>query len=94
MIIVSLSKFHVNLPVNACLAYCLNSVLNVKVLVRTFNQEKALLGAFSVITNLRMDLFEALVLVLMGHYGPVNMGSGVLVLLVTPAAPRSILQHY
>ena len=25
-----------------------------------FNQEKALLGAFSVITNLRMDLFEAL----------------------------------
>ena len=26
-----------------------------------FNQEKALVGAFSVITNLRMDLFEALV---------------------------------
>ena len=25
-----------------------------------FNQEKALVGAFSVITNLRMDLFEAL----------------------------------
>ena len=26
-----------------------------------FNQEKALVGAFSVITNLRMDFFEALV---------------------------------
>ena len=25
-----------------------------------FNQEKALVGAFSVITNLRIDLFEAL----------------------------------
>ena len=65
-----------------------------KAVVAAFNQEKALVGAFYVITNLRMDLFEALVLVLMGHYGPVNMGSGVLVLLVTPAAPRSILQHY
>ena len=30
-------------------------------LVAAFNQEKALVGAFSVITNLRMDLFEALV---------------------------------
>ena len=28
--------------------------------VATFNQEKALEGAFSVITNLRMELFEAL----------------------------------
>ena len=27
----------------------------------TFNQEKALVGAFSVITNLRMELFDALV---------------------------------
>ena len=32
-----------------------------KVVVATFNQEKALVGAFSVITNLRMELFEALV---------------------------------
>ena len=32
--------------VNACLAYCLNSVLNVKVVVAAFNQEKALVGAF------------------------------------------------
>ena len=31
-----------------------------KVLVGAFNQEKALVGAFSVITNLRMELFEAL----------------------------------
>ena len=32
-----------------------------KVVVAAFNQEKALVGAFSVITNLRMDLFEALI---------------------------------
>ena len=32
-----------------------------KVVVATFNQEEALVGAFSMITNLRMDLFEALV---------------------------------
>ena len=31
-----------------------------KAVVAAFNQEKALIGAFSVITNLRMDLFEAL----------------------------------
>ena len=35
-------------------------VLNVKAVVAAFNQEKALVGAFSVITNLRMQLFEAL----------------------------------
>ena len=33
-----------------------HSVLNVKALVGAFNQEKALVGAFSVITKLRMDL--------------------------------------
>ena len=32
-----------------------------KAVVAAFNQKKALVGAFSVITNLRMDLFEALV---------------------------------
>ena len=42
--------------VNARLAWCLNSVLNVKAVVAAFNQEKALVGAFSVITNLRIDL--------------------------------------
>ena len=35
-----------------------------KVVVAAFNQEKVLVGAFSVITNLRMELFEALVWVL------------------------------
>ena len=38
-----------------------NSVLKVKAVVAAFNQEKALVGAFSVITNLRMEIFEALV---------------------------------
>ena len=46
--------------VNVCFAKCLNSVLNVKAVVAAFNQEKALVGAFSVITNLRMELFQAL----------------------------------
>ena len=32
-----------------------------KAVVAAFNQEKALVGAFSVITHLRMELFEALV---------------------------------
>ena len=41
---------------------CLNNnVLNVKALVGAFNQEKALVGAFFVITNLRMELSEAAV---------------------------------
>ena len=31
-----------------------------KVVVAAFNQEKALVGAFSVITNLRMELFQTL----------------------------------
>ena len=31
-----------------------------KAVVAAFNQEKALVGAFSVITKFRMDLFEAL----------------------------------
>ena len=34
----------------------MNSVLNVKAVVATFNQEKALVGVFSVITNRLMDL--------------------------------------
>ena len=32
-----------------------------KAVVAAFNQEKALVGAFSVTTNLRMDHFEALI---------------------------------
>ena len=35
-----------------------------KAVVAAFNQEKALVGAFSVITNLRMELFEALIITL------------------------------
>ena len=37
------------------------SVFNVKAVVAAFNLEKALVGAFSVITNLQMELFEALI---------------------------------
>ena len=32
-----------------------------KAIVAAFNQEKALVVAFSMITNLRMDIFEALI---------------------------------
>ena len=46
-------------PIQHSVLIC-NSVLNVKAVVAAFNQEKALVGAFSVITNLRMELFEAL----------------------------------
>ena len=35
-----------------------------KAVVAAFNQEKALVGAFSVLTNLRMELFQALVHIL------------------------------
>ena len=31
-----------------------------KAVVAAFNQEKALVGAFSVLTNIRMELFQAL----------------------------------
>ena len=31
-----------------------------KAVVAAFNQEKALVGAFSVLTNLRMEIFQAL----------------------------------
>ena len=50
--------------VNARLAQCLNSVLNVKALVGAFNQEKVLVGAFSVIVKtlpmvrLKLYIFE------------------------------------
>ena len=58
MTFVLASQYHVHLPwVNAYLAYCINSVLNVKALVSAFNQEKAL-------ENLHVDLrlkFEALI---------------------------------
>ena len=40
-----------------------------KAVVAAFNQEKALVGAFSVITNLRMELFQALSLIGQGTIG-------------------------
>ena len=40
-----------NVGVNICLVQCLNSVVNVKALVAVINQEKALVGAFSVIVK-------------------------------------------
>ena len=44
--------------------------LNVKAVVAAFNQEKALVGAFSVITNLQMELFEALIINVFGNFTP------------------------
>ena len=52
----SWTQFHIY----SFLALCLNRILNVKVIVAAFKQEKALVGAFSVIINLWMELFEAL----------------------------------
>ena len=49
-----------------------------KAVLATFNQEKALEGAFSMITNLRMELFEALVLMLVSSVM-------LMLMLVTPA---------
>ena len=52
-----------------------------KAVVAAFNQEKALVGAFSVITNLRMELFEALVTgimraaLMMGALIPLNINT-------------------
>ena len=54
-----MTQLHVYLPwVNACLAKCLNSVLNVKVLVGTFNQEKTLviLCDYEIFVNLCLTL--------------------------------------
>ena len=45
------TQFHVYLPWGQCLFSIVDSVLNVKALVGTLNQEKALLGAFSVIVK-------------------------------------------
>ena len=54
MIIASQTQFHIYLPWGQCpfsIVSCLNSVLNVKAVVAAFNQEKALVGAFSVIVK-------------------------------------------
>ena len=41
----------INGHLNACLALSLNRLLNMKALVGAFNQEKALVGAFTVIVK-------------------------------------------
>ena len=46
-----------------------------KAVVAAFNQEKALVGAFSVITNLRMELFEALHIYINYHQLPSSPGT-------------------
>ena len=52
-------QFHMYLPwVSAHLPWCLNSVSNMNALVGTFNQEKALVGAFSVIVKLQYPVFS------------------------------------
>ena len=61
MTFASATQFHVYLPSGQG-----PFVLNVKAVVAAFNQEKALVGAFSVITNLRMELFGALLATLLG----------------------------
>ena len=51
-----------------------------KAVVAAFNQEKALVGAFSMITNLRMTFFEALYYCQLSQFGLVHhftkLGSG------------------
>ena len=47
-----------------------------KAVVAAFNQEKTLVGAFSVITNLRMELFEALLHTHTPSHVPVTDGDG------------------
>ena len=52
----SWTQFHIY----SFLALCLNRILNVKVIVAAFKQEKALVRAFSLVTNLRCGpSFEA-----------------------------------
>ena len=53
MIISLVSECHICLLWDQHPFKCFNSVLNVKAVVAAFNQEKALVGAFSVIMNLR-----------------------------------------
>ena len=65
MTFASRTQFHVERPwgQRPFTIVSFNSVLNVKAVVAAFNQEKALVGAFSVITNLRMELANRSLLV-------------------------------
>ena len=47
-----------------------------KAVVAAFNQEKALVGAFPVITNLQMELFEALEVPATDGGGSVGVAGG------------------
>ena len=60
MTFASATQLHVYLLWDQCPFSCLNSVLNVKALVGTFNQVKALVGALSVIVTTD-GLFAALI---------------------------------
>ena len=60
-----------------------------KAVVAAFNQEKALVGAFSVITNLRMELFQALALIHHLHRDP-----GAACLDVSCVAGITLYTHY
>ena len=59
-----------------------------KAVVAAFNQEKALVGAFSVITNLRMELFQALSLTPL--HGVVPMVPPAVVAAPVPLPPVSV----
>ena len=61
-----------------------------KAVVAAFNQEKALVGAFSVITNLRMQLFEALVRMLYSR-SHLHLVLAVGAVVVAPAVPSVVL---
>ena len=64
-----------------------------KAVVAAFNQEKALVGAFSVIMNLRMELFEALQLTRHGDRpGEESPGEGRQQVVVDTGAAR-LLPH-
>ena len=54
-----------------------------------FNQEKALVGAFSVITNLRMELFEALM-----HYTNLTLRQFVLVNVVVAVLMKHLEESH
>ena len=64
-----------------------------KAVVAAFNQEKALVGAFSVITNLRMDLFEALAHMQQDAWTPVQAGTRAFVRLQSFQSQLSTEHH-
>ena len=63
-----------------------------KAVVAAFNQEKALVGAFSVITNLWMELFEALLFTLHRRLGPLTGVPGVVRRLLEEVSLEMVLE--